>query len=269
MAKKNFEYTNEELAEICIANPDFKSPQFQLYVNDFLGSNRILLLEPELISAYLFLLLAEWNERDCGLPTDVGLLVKLSRDFRSVFVEKKQQVLQFFFEYKGRYYNRRLLEERVKQINLRVQRINAIRSRYEKSTKVSTKKLRTVRNPDNDKDNDKDINEIRGNVKGDFLMVKYSQFFPSKFIDIGFEEHWDKWLGFNEERNTPITPIQAKEQLKYLAGLEKPIEQIELCIKNNWKGLDYAVDKRSTQRSKNYVSEEELRDELNQAYRKK
>ena len=114
------------------------------------------------------------------------------------------------------------------------------------------------------------VNEIkdRGNGKGDPFIVSYGQFFPSKLIDIGFEEHWMKWIDFNEERGTPITPIQAKEQLKYLAGIEKPIEQIELCIKNNWKGLEYAVTKRNNGRSKNYVDPNEVRDDLEKAFSK-
>jgi len=127
--KSDFEYSNEELAEIARDNPDFHSPAFQLYVNDFLGSNKITMMKPEGLAGYTILLFASWNEKDCGLPTDVDALVKLSKLFPNVFDEVEKSILENFFEYKGRYYNRRLLLERKKQINKRNQRTGAIRKR--------------------------------------------------------------------------------------------------------------------------------------------
>ncbi len=47
----------------------------------------------------------------------------------------KDEVLEFFFEYKGRLYNRRLLEERVKQIKKRETNTININKRYQDSTK--------------------------------------------------------------------------------------------------------------------------------------
>jgi len=110
--KKDFEYSNEELAEISRDNPDFHSPAFQLYVNDFLGSNKINMMQPEALAGYTILLFVSWNEPDCGLPTETHSLVKLSKLFPDVFEKAKSSILENFFEYKGRLYNRRLLLER-------------------------------------------------------------------------------------------------------------------------------------------------------------
>jgi len=135
MAKKDFEYTNEELVEISKSCKDFHSPAFQLYVNDFLGSNKVLMMESDGLAGYVMLLFVSWNEKDCGIPTEEHLLVKLSRLLPEQFNRVKESILSNFFEYKGRLYNRRLLLERKKQINMRNQRTDAIRKRYEKPTK--------------------------------------------------------------------------------------------------------------------------------------
>jgi len=164
--KKNYEYTNEELAEIAIKNPDFQSPQFQLYVNDWLGSNKVAMMKPEAISGYFLLLLRSWNEKDCGLPADAGVLARLSQLSSEEFGRVMDSILINFFEYKGRYYNRRLLVERIKQIEKRQQCADAANSRYKNDAKDSAGEMRT-QVPRRDftdtchmiHDNDKGINE--------------------------------------------------------------------------------------------------------------
>lgn len=161
--KKDFEYTNEELVEIAKNCPDFSSPAFQLYVNDFLGSNKILMMDTEAVAGYFFLLLVEWNEKDCGIPTDDTSLVKISRLLPEVWERVKKSILSNFFLLNNRYYNRRLLLERKKQINMRNQRKDAIRNRYESSTKDLREDLRgevvnEVEN-ENENENEKDLKE--------------------------------------------------------------------------------------------------------------
>lgn len=180
MAKKNYEYTDEELADIAIANPDFKCPQFAIYVNDVLGSNRVLMLSDLEYRVYLNLLFAEWNEPDCGLPTVVGILVRLSRVSGSVSVENIEHVKQFFFEYKGRLFNRRLLEERIKQIKKREINRNNINKRYEQPTKNPTTvgflEGKSKGLSDKDNDTDKDNKEVlKDTYKSDpkLLYVRY------------------------------------------------------------------------------------------------
>ncbi len=165
MAKRNFEYSNEELADLAIANLDFKSPQFQLYTNDILGSNRVLMLTDLEYRAYLNLLFSEWNEPDCGLPTTVDALVKLSRVGTNLSPENVKNIKQFFFEYKERLFNRRILEERVKQIKKREINTANINKRYEKATtKPTTEGILdndSKASSDKDKDTDNDIDKVK------------------------------------------------------------------------------------------------------------
>jgi uncharacterized protein YdaU (DUF1376 family) len=193
MAKKDYQFTDQELAEFAIENKDFNSPQFQLYVNDFLGSNRVLMLEPTGVSAYFFLLLASWNEKDCGLPSDDKSLLKLSRLYPNDWEMVKECVLTFFFEYKGRLYNRRLLLERKKQINGRNQRIDALRKRYETSTEEPTEEPTEDNTgelfPDNDNDNDND-NDINTDKR---LMKKEAEKKESERLEKGFRDFWNAY----------------------------------------------------------------------------
>jgi uncharacterized protein YdaU (DUF1376 family) len=241
--KKDFEYSNEELAEIARNNPDFHSPAFQLYVNDFLGSNKITMMKPEGLAGYTILLFASWNEKDCGLPTDVDALVKLSKLFPNVFDEVKNSILENFFEYKGRYYNRRLLLERKKQINMRNQRTGAIRKRYEKPTGEKF--------PVNE-----DVNEIEDNNKKEGRFYKS---IPLKFKDNEkFWIAWKNWVDHNEARFTTITPAQAKLQLIYLEQHESPIELLEQALANDWKGIIYKDNSKNKSMDKQEITYDEF-----------
>ena len=128
MRKKNYEYSFEELVGICRDNPDFKSPWFPWYINDFLGSTRVLVMEIEAVGAYILLLSVAWNEKDGGLPDDDRALSKLSRA-GDKWDSIKESIRVMFKPYKDRLYNRKLLEERVLLISKRQQAINASRSR--------------------------------------------------------------------------------------------------------------------------------------------
>jgi hypothetical protein len=224
--KSDFEYSNEELAEMARNNPDFHSPAFQLYVNDFLGSNKITMMEPEGLAGYTILLFASWNEKDCGLPTGVDALVKLSKLFPNVFDKVKDSILGNFFEYKGRYYNRRLLLERKKQINMRNQRTGAIRKRYEKPT---GKKF-----PVNENEDEKEI-EDNNKKEGRFYKMIPLKFQGNQL----FWEAWKNWFDLNVSRGTDLLPKQAKEQFLYLEKHEDPIGLLKQAFANNWKGIIY------------------------------
>ena len=56
-----------------------KSPAFQLYVNDWLGSKTITLMTPAEEGAFIRLLAYSWDDEDCGLPDDDKKLLTLSR----------------------------------------------------------------------------------------------------------------------------------------------------------------------------------------------
>ena len=127
--KKDYQYTDEQLAMIAKMCPDFQSPTYQWYVNDFLGSNRVEMMDLMAVGAYRILLDKAWKEKDCGLPTNDDALAKLSRAY-GFWNEIKGQILPMFFEFAGRLYSRRLLLVRNRMINIRQQRIDAANKRH-------------------------------------------------------------------------------------------------------------------------------------------
>lgn len=90
-----------------------KSPAFQWYVNDFLGSGKVAAMSLDEVGAYTLLLNYDWNEG--GLPdelTPFGRWLKVS--------PRKAQILwdvvrPNFVLRDGRWYNPRLEKERAKQ----------------------------------------------------------------------------------------------------------------------------------------------------------
>lgn len=114
--KKDREFTNEELVEIAKSRPDFKSPSFQLYISDWLNSENMLTMSHSSIGVYINLLVREWDMKDCGLPIESVLLAKIAGCELEQFISKENEIKKNFFEYEERLYNRRLLQERRKQI---------------------------------------------------------------------------------------------------------------------------------------------------------
>ncbi len=239
MAKKNYEYTDNELADIAIAHPEFKSPNFSLYTNDFLGSNKIIMLTDVAYRGYVNLLLAEWNEKDCGLPTTdpttVGKLVKLSKIERKSFEENMEDILQFFFEYQGRLFNRRLLEERLKQIKRREINTNNINQRYSKSTnnlpEGLPENLQSKVPPydlsDKDNDTDKDNKEVKDNSKkADILNYFSAKGYPLSEAE-EFFNHYES-QGWVTGNGIPIVNWRVKaenwhkEQMRRISDKPKP-----------------------------------------------
>lgn len=92
-----------------------KSPAFQFYPNDWLGSTQIMLMTPAEEGAYVRLLAIAWNSKDCGLPDDDKELAVLSR-LGELWFNGSGTTLRKCFTKKGtRLYNQRLLKEREKQ----------------------------------------------------------------------------------------------------------------------------------------------------------
>lgn len=151
--KRDYEWTLRELVTLARSNRDFKSPCYSWYVNDWLGSTKAMMMEPEAISGYRFLLDCAWVEDDCGLPESEDILARLSR-LNSLWGLHSDQVLQHFVLFDGRWYNQRLLLERKKQILMRKQRKDAakrsaksrgnkaVSKSDERPTKVPTKDQR-------------------------------------------------------------------------------------------------------------------------------
>ncbi len=92
-----------------------RSPAFQFYTDDWLGSTNIMLMTPAQEGAYIRLLAIEWNDKDCSLPDDDEKLAVLSRLGKGWFKGGSEAIRKCFFEKNGKLYNKRLLIERKKQ----------------------------------------------------------------------------------------------------------------------------------------------------------
>jgi len=94
-----------------------KSPAFQFYPNDFLGSGSVAAMTLEEIGAYVLLLCYEWNEG--GLPDDLDRLARYCHVQRRTF-DKLWRVISENFEFSGgKWTNIRLEAERSKQLAYR------------------------------------------------------------------------------------------------------------------------------------------------------
>lgn len=230
--KKNFEYSDIELAEIAKKNQDFKSPAFQFYVNDALGSNRIMMLSDIEFRAYFNLLYAAWNEKDCGLPTTVDGLVRLSRVSGSLSGSNIETIKQFFFEYEGRLYNRRLLEERIKQIKKREINRENINKRYQNPTKTLPKTLPPKGLSVNEIEKETEIEN--NNIRKEYYLGIYNHFLPPEL-----QADWCSLIDYyNDRRDIVLNRSTVTAQIKFLREHIKDAKRImEETIRNNWKGL--------------------------------
>lgn len=90
-----------------------KSPAFQVYVNDFLGSAKVGMMSTEEIGAYWLLLFLEWQE--IGFVYNEQQLSRWCRLTPSRFRKAWVALKPCFVEIDGRLYNPRLQKEREKQ----------------------------------------------------------------------------------------------------------------------------------------------------------
>jgi uncharacterized protein YdaU (DUF1376 family) len=90
-----------------------KSPAFQFYVNDFLGSSKVGMMNGAEIGVYFMLLLLDWQED--GFEYDPPLLARWCRVDEDTLTRAWIIVGKCFGIADGRYYNPRLQGERAKQ----------------------------------------------------------------------------------------------------------------------------------------------------------
>ena len=96
-----------------------KSPAFQFYPADWLGSTKVDLMTLEEQGGYLRLLCHAWSDDNCSLPDDDDKLSRLSRLGEKWF-KGSSKIIKECFTLKGnRLVSERLLEERKKQIEWR------------------------------------------------------------------------------------------------------------------------------------------------------
>jgi len=115
--------------------------------------------------------------------------------------------------------------------------------------------------------------DVIGNESEDYpedCISSYSQLMTSKQMENEkFLKAWSKWILFNDERETRITPMGAKEQLAFMESKNNEPEIILKAITNNWKGLNYNGAGTNRQRRKDFVSTDEITSELTEAFTKK
>lgn len=90
-----------------------KSPAFQIYVNDILGSAKFAMMTTEEVGAYMLLLFLDWQEG--GFVYDPKRLAKWCRLTPAKFLHTWKEVGPCFEEIDGRLWNPRLRAERAKQ----------------------------------------------------------------------------------------------------------------------------------------------------------
>lgn len=130
-----------------------KSPAFQMYPADWLGSLDIMTMTPAEEGAYFRLLCIAWLQDDCGLPDDDSILAHLSRlgdgwlgapDSSAIAVPSSAissaiKIRKKFVSENGRLYNARLLAEREKQEQNRQDKSDAGRKGAAKRWKQKSK----------------------------------------------------------------------------------------------------------------------------------
>lgn len=124
-----------------------KAPYFPLFVNNWLGSSRINSLSPEEENAYFRLLLYEWNDDTCSLPSDDKSLSSMSR-LGAKWNDSKSSVLSFFELHNGRYYNEKLLSLRQRSDELRAKQsqkgVKGMLSRWKNNQKTDNNGYNTA-----------------------------------------------------------------------------------------------------------------------------
>jgi uncharacterized protein YdaU (DUF1376 family) len=108
-----------------------KSPAFQFYPNDFLGSGSVAAMTLEEVGAYWILLCYDWNEE--GLPNDRDRLSKWCRVSRKRFEAIWSVIGENFDLVDDRWRNNRLQIERQKQAENRTKKKHAAEVRWNAS----------------------------------------------------------------------------------------------------------------------------------------
>lgn len=94
-----------------------KSPAFQFYPDDFLGSGKVGMMTAQEVGIYILLLCLDWN--DGGFALDRTRLARWCKTDEETFTASWTIVGRCFDQHEGRWYNERLQNERDKQAKWR------------------------------------------------------------------------------------------------------------------------------------------------------
>lgn len=107
--------TREEKAQYCIDNHR-KSPAFQFYPDNWWGSRHVAAMDSRQRGIHASLIFSAWLEKNCGIPeNEICLSARIPECEKPIAI----QVLSWcWFLYENHWFCERLLDERIKQINL-------------------------------------------------------------------------------------------------------------------------------------------------------
>ena len=167
-----------------------ESPAFQFYPTDWFGSRHVAAMTSSQRGIHASFIFAAWLEPVCGFPEGEEWLTA-----RVLETEKTNcfHVLSgCWFLYKTFWFNERLLNERIKQINLSKTRIEVgrcggrpLKSKIYNSKPIGNQ-LDSKHKPKKTKSEDGDINNISSNID---TLKQYSLEHPDTHRNL-FEEFW-------------------------------------------------------------------------------
>jgi uncharacterized protein YdaU (DUF1376 family) len=109
--------TREEKAQYCIDNPK-KTPAFQFYPDNWWGSRHVAAMDIEQRGIHACLLFSAWLEDNCGIPeNEICLTARISEDKKNIALIVLNSC---WFLYNNFWFNERLLNEKIKQIELSI-----------------------------------------------------------------------------------------------------------------------------------------------------
>lgn len=206
--------TREELAQYSIDNP-MESPAFQLYPKDWFGSGNVAVMSATERGIHATLIMAAWLSPVCGLSLD--RLHAQARVDERTFNECSTVVRVCWFEYAGMLFNERLLKERKKQIEARIQRSLAGKSSGVSRSKRTKKNKRSF-----------SLNETRTKTNGTAIEIAIEK-------EDGITSWKDSFQSYLDDANKAFQDILSdrewiEEREKYHPNLD-----IRLSIEKAWK----------------------------------
>ena len=194
--------TREEKAQFCMDNPRH-SPAFQFYPDNWWGSRHIAAMSIEQRGIHSSLIFSAWLENNCGIPENE---VCLSARIPDSLKDSAFKVLEWcWFFYNGFWFCERLLNERIKQINLSKIRIlsgseggRPLKSKINKSKPIDNQ-LDSKQKPNhnqtitNSEEEDVIENENENtNVIKDEKFLEFWKVYPKKVGKGDAEKAWNK-----------------------------------------------------------------------------
>ena len=219
-------------------------PAFLFYVKDFLTSSTVMAMDLTEIGALIKLLCVCWIND--GLPVDDRSVSKILSIDEQTFSKIWPNVKQAFVEVDGKLRNRRLDEERKRQISRsEINRQNSLKAvaarqaRQKKTSQNDDKNSVTVRssNGNHSNSNSNSNSNVKKNKFNDLLQKKIEV--PTSLNKPEFLDAWKDWQGHLQEKKSRPTNSALKKQLAKCEkiGVVRAIKMINYSIERNYQGL--------------------------------